>query len=107
MDIDKFKRITKQLYKKVIDEFDKIDPDEAEANYHLDNISITFGDGTIFVINRQPPVYQLWLATKSKGYHFLYNDDSGKWLSTKTNEEFYLVLKTHADPYLSSSLNFN
>ena len=44
-----------------------------EADYNLDSISICFGDGTRFVVNRQPPVKQLWLATKDKGYHFDYN----------------------------------
>ena len=69
MNPEDFNRLTKHIYNKVFKSFEKYDPNIVEADYNLDSISICFSDGTRFVVNRQPPVQQLWLATKDKGYH--------------------------------------
>ena len=61
MDTVEFNDLTKHIYNKVFESFEKYDPNLVEADYNLDSISICFGDGTRFVVNRQPPVKQLWL----------------------------------------------
>lgn len=104
---DEFKQLTSAVYKRVVKAFDYIDPDEAEASYQLDNVTITFKDKTIFVINRQPPVHQLWLATKEKGYHFFYDGVKQQWLSTKTKEEFFEVIKKSAKKHLDTPEDLN
>lgn len=37
-------------------------------------------NGSQIIINRQTPVKQLWLATRSGGYHFDWSDESGGWV---------------------------
>ena len=54
----------------------------------ITNPLFCFGDGTRFVVNRQPPVKQLWLATKDKGYHFDYNKKTKEWICNKTQRDF-------------------
>ena len=88
MDIAEFNDLTKHIYNKVFESFEKYDPNLVEADYNLDSISICFGDGTRFVVNRQPPVRQLWLATKNKGYHFDYSKKKKKWICNKTQRDF-------------------
>lgn len=91
MDKQKFNQLTKEVYNKVFYSFEKYDPDVVEADYNLDSISICFHDGTRFVVNRQPPVQQLWLATKNKGYHFNYDEKSAQWICDRTKQEFSKV----------------
>ncbi len=88
MDASKFNQLTKKIYDRIFCSFEAYDPDLVEADYNLDSISICFQDGTRFVVNRQPPVQQLWLATKNKGYHFDYNEKNKKWFCDKTKREF-------------------
>ena len=83
-----FNRLTKHIYNKVFESFEKYDPDLVEADYNLDSVSVRFGDNTRFVVNRQPPVQQLWLATKDKGYHFNYNEETKEWICNKTQRGF-------------------
>ena len=73
MNSSDFNKLTKEVYDKVFLSFEKYDPDLVEADYNLDSISICFNNKTRFIVNRQPPVQQLWLATKDKGYHFDYD----------------------------------
>lgn len=88
MDKQKFNLLTKQVYDSVFYSFEKYDPDLVEADYNLDSISICFQSGIRFVVNRQPPVNQLWLATKNKAYHFNYDDSNNQWICDKTQREF-------------------
>ena len=88
MNVTKFTKLTKNVYDSVFASFESYDPDLVEADYNLDSITIGFYNGTRFVVNRQPPVQQLWLATKDKGYHFDYNEEKEKWVCNKTNKEF-------------------
>ena len=104
MDNVEFKQLTLKVYNQVMKIFDQLDPDDAEASFQLDNITISFRDKTIFVINRQPPVHQLWLATKNKGYHFNYDHASSSWISDRTGEEFFAVLLGSASKHLGFAL---
>ena len=88
MDEKKFHLLTKKVYDSVFHSFEKYDPDLVEADYNLDSISICFQGGIRFVVNRQPPVRQLWLATKDKGYHFNYDDSNNQWICDRTEREF-------------------
>lgn len=51
---------------------------------------ITMPNGTQLVINRQPPMEEIWLAAKSGGYHFRYVD--GSWHDTRDHTEFFARL---------------
>lgn len=88
MNKNQFNQLTKEIYDNVFLSFEDYDPDLVEADYNLDSISICFHDGTRFVVNRQPPVQQLWLATKNKGYHFNYNEETKQWVCDRTQQEF-------------------
>lgn len=60
---------------------------------HADDIEISAGmmtikfeDGSQLIISRQEPLRQLWLAARSGGYHFDYDEESGKWACEKSEE---------------------
>lgn len=94
MEQKEYLALTKELYDRVFSAFEDEDPDEIEADYNLDSISILFSNGKKFIINRQPPVQQIWLAAGLKGYHFNYESDKTQWICDKTGEEFYQILSS-------------
>ena len=47
-------------------------------------LTVQFENGTTMVFSRQPPTSQLWLAARSGGYHFTWDDDASDWRDTRT-----------------------
>lgn len=54
-------------------------------------MTMIFENGSQVIINRQTPVRQLWLATKTGGFHFDLNDD-GRWYGDANGREFMEML---------------
>ncbi|ALG68045.1 iron donor protein CyaY [Beggiatoa leptomitoformis] len=44
-------------------------------------LTLTFLNGSKIIINRQPPVQQLWVAAKAGGFHFNYSADAQHWIT--------------------------
>ncbi|MDT8445526.1 MAG: iron donor protein CyaY [bacterium] len=87
-----FVQRTQKIYDRVFDAFDEIDPDLAEADESSDNVRITFANGVVFVLNRQRPLHQVWLATKKNGYHFNLDEGQDAWICDKTGKELFSLL---------------
>ena len=47
-------------------------------------------NGSKIIVNSQAPMQELWLASKSGGYHFKY--DGKQWLSARDGAELYATL---------------
>jgi len=44
-----------------------------------DILTLEFANGSQIIINRQTPLSQIWVAAKSGGYHFDYDDANQTW----------------------------
>lgn len=53
-------------------------------------MELEFEDGSKVVVNRHTPNQEMWLAAKSGGFHYGYQD--GKWISKRDEGEFYSKL---------------
>ena len=106
MEQNRFLAESKILYDRVFHFFDNIDPDIVEADIAQDNITLLFADGIKYIINRQSSVQQIWLATKSKGLHFDFDEDSKKWICDKSREEFFTVLAKHVSKKIKQPVKF-
>jgi len=49
-------------------------------------LELAFESGTKLVVNKQPPLHEMWLAARSGGYHFHWSD--GAWLTNDGQELF-------------------
>ena len=65
------------------------DPDIRAAEGVL---NVTFSNGVVFVLSRQPAVEQLGLATPGGGFHFVWRDADAEWFDTRTNDAFRPLL---------------
>ena len=67
-------------------------------------VTLVFPNKSQIVINLQKPLHEIWLAAKSGGYHYKF--DSGKWLDTKGQGEFYSNLSRFASEQSGLPLHF-
>jgi CyaY protein len=80
---------------------------------HADDIEITagmmtikFDNGSQLIISRQEPLRQLWLAARSGGFHFDYDEESGKWSCEKSEELLGEVLTRCVQDQAGLELDF-
>lgn len=74
--------------------------DESGADIDYDTISdiltLEFENGSQIIINKQTPASQLWVAAKSGGFHFDYDDSSSCWrLDSDSSQELFACLSRY------------
>ncbi len=57
-------------------------------------VTLVFSNHSQIVINLQKPLHEIWLAAKSGGYHYKF--DNGKWIDSKGQGEFFTNLSRFA-----------
>lgn len=66
--------------------------DDVDADLDVDSsggvLTVQFENGSTMVFSRQPPTCELWLASRSGGYHFAYDETSSDWRDTRTDAPF-------------------
>ena len=67
-------------------------------------VTLVFANRSQIVINLQKPLHEVWLAAKSGGYHYKFN--SGQWMDTKGQGEFFTNLSRFASEQAGCPLNF-
>ena len=57
--------------------------DDSGADIDYDNVAdiltLEFSNGSRIIINKQAPLSQIWVAAKSGGYHFDYDQENSLW----------------------------
>ena len=51
-------------------------------------LTVEFENHTTMVFSRQPPTRQLWLAARSGGFHFAYDEGAADWRNTRDGQLF-------------------
>lgn len=67
-------------------------------------LELEFPDGSMVVVNTQPPLHELWLAARDGGYHFAHAD--GQWRDTRDGVEFFARLSAAASAQAGKPLTF-
>jgi CyaY protein len=57
-------------------------------------LELEFPDGSRIVVNKQPPLHEIWLAARNGGFHFKFVD--GAWRDTRDGREFFGRLSQEA-----------
>ncbi|MEZ5573461.1 MAG: iron donor protein CyaY [Halioglobus sp.] len=67
-----------------------LDDVDADLDYETSGgvLTVTFENDTRLVFSRQPPTRQLWLAARSGGFHFAYDEAAGDWRNTRDEQLF-------------------
>ena len=84
-----YDELTDQVLLAVEDAIEGLDLD-LDYESHGGLLSISFPEGSKIIINKQPPLHQLWVATKFNGHHFEWRD--GQWIDNRFGSEFWALL---------------
>jgi CyaY protein len=68
-------------------------------------LELAFPDDSRIVINKQPPLHEIWLAARDGGFH--YRHVGGRWLDTRDGGEFLQALSHHASAQAGRPLEFS
>lgn len=80
---------------------DVIDIDASRSGGLLE---LRFPGHAVIVINTQPPLHELWLASPAGGHHF--KCIGGRWLDTRSGDEFFAVLSARAGELAGRAIGF-
>lgn len=83
MDELEFERRAADAWKRVLDLFDDVDPEDADVEQAGDVIRIDFRGGQRVVLNTQRPARQIWLAGGAHAWHFSYDAAHDRWFDDK------------------------
>ena len=93
MEEREFEKRAADAFKRVLDLFEDIDPDDADVEPSGDVIRIDYRGGSRVVLNTQRPARQLWLAGGSRAWHFNFDVARDQWLDDKgRGDELYATL---------------
>ena len=67
-------------------------------------VELDFPNGSKIVVNKQPPLHEIWLAARNGGYHFKFAD--GAWRDTRDGVEFFARLSDEASRQAGQALAF-
>ena len=68
-------------------------------------LELTFPNGSKIVLNTQPPLHELWMASRSGGYHYKYAE--GRWLDTRDGSELMAALSKAVSEQSGRTLVFS
>jgi CyaY protein len=68
-------------------------------------ITLTFSNRSQIIVNLQKPLHEVWLASRSGGYHYRF--DGGQWMDTKGQGEFWAQLSRDASAQAGLPLVFS
>jgi CyaY protein len=77
---------------------DAVESSDADIDYdNIGNIlTLEFENRTQIIINKQAPLMQVWVAARSGGYHFSYDDNRDCWhLDSKPDQELFACLSQY------------
>ena len=67
-------------------------------------LELSFPNGSKIVVNTQPPLHEVWLATRAGGFHYRWS--AGQWLDTRDGSEFVQALSRQASEQGGVTLQF-
>jgi CyaY protein len=70
----------------------QLDDADADIDSELTNgiLTLSFENGTKIIVNRQTPNREVWVAAKSGGFHFRFNQSG--WSDTRTGDSLARLL---------------
>ncbi|MBQ1558380.1 MAG: iron donor protein CyaY [Pseudomonas sp.] len=85
--------------------------DDSGLDVDLENsagvLTVRFDNGSQLIFSRQEPIRQLWLAARSGGYHFDYDEAEGRWICDTSDEQLGEMLVRITLEQCGSELEFD
>lgn len=92
-----FHRLTQAVLAQIEATADRwLEDDVLDVDVHRTGglLELSFPNGSKIVVNTQPPLHELWMASRAAGQHFKHVH--GQWLDTRDGGEFFAALSQQA-----------
>jgi len=66
-------------------------------------LQIEFGDGSRIIVNSQAAAREIWVASKSGGYHF--RSDGRRWVNTRDGGELFAAVSDYVSQQSGETVN--
>ncbi len=89
---------------------DALDNCEADIDFETAASILTItieSNHSKIIINRQLPLSQLWVAAKSGGYHFEFDEASQSWLNDNDKQELFAALSKYCTEQSDENIILN
>ncbi|MFY2510303.1 iron donor protein CyaY [Vibrio pectenicida] len=83
-----------------------IDDSGADIDYEASGnvMTLEFEDRSQIIINRQEPMKEIWIASKSGGFHFSLVDSN--WICSRTGEELITMVRQECEKHCSEEIEW-
>ncbi|MDH4610157.1 iron donor protein CyaY [Pseudomonas sp. BN102] len=85
--------------------------DDSDLDIDLENsagvLTVRFENGSQVILSRQEPLRQLWVAARSGGFHFDYDEASGRWICDSSDEPLGELLSRVTREQAGEDLEFD
>ncbi|KAB0547265.1 MULTISPECIES: iron donor protein CyaY [Pseudomonas] len=85
--------------------------DDSDLDIDLENsagvLTVRFDNGSQLIFSRQPALRQLWLAARSGGFHFDYDEDNQRWICDSSDELLSEMLERIVAEQAGAELEFD
>ena len=73
---------------------DAIEESGADIDYENAGgiLTLTFENGSQIILSRQGALSQLWMAARSGGFHFDFDNEKDSWICDSNNEDFVAMM---------------
>ena len=106
MNDSEFHRMCDGLWSTIEERLDDWDGDsDIDCEINGGVLSLSFENRSKIIINRQEPLHQVWLATKSGGYHF--NLKGEQWICDRSGAEFWALLEEACTQQAGEPVSFS
>ncbi|MGK9065962.1 iron donor protein CyaY [Stutzerimonas chloritidismutans] len=84
--------------------------DDSGLDVDLENsggvLTVRFENGSQLIFSRQPALRQLWLAARSGGFHFDYDEENAAWICDANDERLGELLTRATQEQGGEALEF-
>lgn len=103
-----YDRVTREVLSSIettVDQWLQDDVIDIDAHRTGGLLELIFPDRSRVVVNTQPPLKELWLASRAGGFHFRF--EAGQWCDTRDGAEFFTVLSRESSAQGGRPLTFS
>lgn len=83
MDKQQYSKLADACLALVADWLEQFDPDELDYATSDGVVTLSFPDGTRYVLNRQAAAAQMWFAASARAWHYGWDESAGAWIDDR------------------------
>lgn len=105
MDNSDFHHDSTQALEHIEESLANLEDERLDVQLAGDVLTLTFWDGTRFVINAHSAAKQIWMAAGTTAWHFDYQQATDTWIANRSNDELMETVARTVGEKLASKIS--